>query len=82
MHAPWTMVDIHGAFVALAEELETVGRSSDTIPASDDRTRRQELPLDRDEMVRYALVVLERVRRRDPVLAERLRRHLCDGDQT
>ena len=69
-------VDRHRAIVSLMEELEAIDWYDQRIDATGDEELKQILIHNRDEEKEHAAMVLEWLRRRDPVLSEELRTHL------
>jgi uncharacterized protein len=73
-------VDNHRAYRSLMEELEAVDWYAQRIDATDDPDLKAVLTHNRDEEKEHAAMVLEWLRRRDPVLDRYLRRYLfTDG---
>jgi len=74
-------IDRHRATVSLMEELEAVDWYDQRIDAATDETLKEVLRHNRDEEKEHAAMVLEWLRRQDPVLDEQLRTYLFkDGD--
>jgi ferritin-like protein len=74
-------IDRHRATVSLMEELEAVDWYDQRIDAATDETLKEILRHNRDEEKEHAAMVLEWLRRQDPVLDEQLRTYLFkDGD--
>lgn len=75
--------DMHRALVSLQEELEAIDWYQQRIDASDDPELVRILAHNRDEEKEHAAMALEWLRRRDPVLDEKLRTYLfTEGDVT
>ena len=73
-------IDNHRAYRSLMEELEAVDWYSQRIDATDDPDLKAVLTHNRDEEKEHAAMVLEWLRRRDPVLDRHLRTYLfTDG---
>ncbi|SRR5690606_21047293 len=73
-------IDAHRAIRSLMEELEAVDWYAQRVDATDDDALKAVLAHNRDEEKEHAAMVLEWLRRRDPVLDENLRRYLfTDG---
>ncbi len=64
--------DYHRAIVSLMEELEAVDWYNQRIDAADDEELKTILAHNRDEEKEHAAMVLEWLRRRDPVIAREL----------
>jgi len=74
-------IDRHRATVSLMEGLEAVDWYDQRIDAATDETLKEVLRHNRDEEKEHAAMVLEWLRRQDPVLDEQLRTYLFkDGD--
>jgi uncharacterized protein len=74
-------IDRHRATVSLMEELEAIDWYDQRIDATADDTLKAILRHNRDEEKEHAAMVLEWLRRQDPVLDEQLRTYLFkDGD--
>ena len=74
-------VDRHRAIISLMEELEAVDWYDQRVDATDDPELAALLAHNRDEEKEHAAMVLEWLRRRDPVLDEQLRTYLfTEGD--
>lgn len=74
-------IDRHRATVSLMEELEAVDWYDQRIDAATDEALKEILRHNRDEEKEHAAMVLEWLRRQDPVLDEQLRTYLFkDGD--
>ena len=74
-------IDRHRATVSLMEELEAVDWYDQRIDAATDETLKEILRHNRDEEKEHAAMVLEWLRRHDPVLDKQLRTYLFkDGD--
>ncbi|MDN5870727.1 MAG: ferritin-like domain-containing protein [Nitrococcus sp.] len=69
-------IDRHRAFVSLMEELEAVDWYNQRADAAADEELRGILAHNRDEEKEHAAMVLEWLRRRDPLLDEHLRTYL------
>jgi ferritin-like protein len=69
-------IDNHRAIRSLMEELEAVDWYAQRIDATDDPDLKAVLTHNRDEEKEHAAMVLEWLRRRDPVLDGYLRRYL------
>ena len=73
--------EMHRAIVSLMEELEAVDWYQQRIDASRDEALAAVLQHNRDEEVEHAVMVLEWLRRRDPVFDRHLRTYLfTQGD--
>lgn len=74
-------IDRHRATVSLMEELEAIDWYDQRIDAASDETLKEILRHNRDEEKEHASMVLEWLRRQDPVLDQQLRTYLFrDGD--
>jgi len=74
-------IDRHRATVSLMEELEAIDWYDQRIDAATDEALKEVLRHNRDEEKEHAAMVLEWLRRQDPVLDEQLRTYLFkDGD--
>ena len=74
-------IDRHRATVSLMEELEAVDWYDQRIDAATDEALKEILRHNRDEEKEHAAMVLEWLRRQDPVLDQQLRTYLFkDGD--
>lgn len=74
-------IDRHRATVSLMEELEAVDWYDQRIDAATDEALKEILRHNRDEEKEHAAMVLEWLRRQDPVLDEQLRTYLFkDGE--
>ena len=74
-------IDRHRAIVSLMEELEAIDWYDQRIDAATDDTLKAVLRHNRDEEKEHAAMVLEWLRRQDPVLDQQLRTYLFkDGD--
>jgi uncharacterized protein len=74
-------IDRHRATVSLMEELEAIDWYDQRIDAATDDTLKAILRHNRDEQKEHAAMVLEWLRRQDPVLDQQLRIYLFkDGD--
>ena len=74
-------IDRHRATVSLMEELEAVDWYDQRIDAATDATLKAILRHNRDEEKEHAAMVLEWLRRHDPVLDQQLRTYLFkEGD--
>jgi ferritin-like protein len=69
-------LDHHRAIVSLMEELEAVDWYAQRVDATDDESLAEILAHNRDEEKEHAAMLLEWLRRRDPVLDENLRTYL------
>lgn len=69
-------IDRHRAFVSLMEELEAIDWYDQRVDAATDEELRAILAHNRDEEKEHAAMVLEWLRRRDPLLDEHLRTYL------
>jgi ferritin-like protein len=69
-------VDIHRAIVSLMEEIEAVDWYNQRVDATTDPQLKAILAHNRDEEKEHASMVLEWLRRNDPVLDEHLRHYL------
>jgi uncharacterized protein len=75
--------DYHRAIVSLMEELEAVDWYNQRVDATEDEALAKVLAHNRDEEKEHAAMVLEWLRRRDPVLDAHLRTYLfTEGDIT
>jgi ferritin-like protein len=73
-------IDHHRAVTSLMEELEAIDWYDQRIDATDDAELAEVLAHNRDEEKEHAAMVLEWLRRRDPVLDRHLRTYLfTDG---
>ena len=68
--------DMHRAISSLMEELEAVDWYNQRIDACQDSTLKKILAHNRDEEKEHAAMVLEWIRRKDPVLDKELREFL------
>ncbi len=68
--------DMHRAIVSLMEELEAVDWYQQRVDATRDPELKRILAHNRDEEKEHAAMVLEWLRRRDPLLDEQLRTYL------
>jgi len=74
-------IDRHRATISLMEELEAIDWYDQRIDAATDDTLKAILRHNRDEEKEHAAMVLEWLRRQDPVLDQQLRTYLFkDGD--
>ena len=74
-------IDRHRATVSLMEELEAIDWYDQRIDAASDETLKEILRHNRDEEKEHASMVLEWLRRQDPVLDKQLRTYLFrEGD--
>jgi ferritin-like protein len=74
-------IDRHRATVSLMEELEAIDWYDQRIDATNDPALKEVLRHNRDEEKEHAAMVLEWLRRHDPVLDEQLRAYLFkEGD--
>jgi len=72
--------DLHRAIVSLQEELEAVDWYQQRFDAAEDPELKQILAHNRDEEKEHAIMTLEWLRRRDPVLDRHMRTYLfTDG---
>lgn len=69
-------IDRHRAVVSLMEELEAIDWYDQRVDATQDDELREILAHNRDEEKEHAAMVLEWLRRRDPVLARQLEEKL------
>ena len=69
-------IDRHRAFVSLMEELEAIDWYDQRVDAATDEELRAILAHNRDEEKEHAAMVLEWLRRRDPLLDEHLHTYL------
>lgn len=69
-------IDLHRAIVSLMEELEAVDWYNQRVDATSDPTLAAVLAHNRDEEKEHASMVLEWIRRRDPVVDQHLRTYL------
>lgn len=73
-------LDHHRAIVSLMEELEAVDWYDQRVDATEDESLAEILAHNRDEEKEHAAMLLEWLRRRDPVLDKQLRTYLfTDG---
>jgi uncharacterized protein len=76
-------IDRHRATVSLMEELEAIDWYDQRIDGATDETLKEILRHNRDEEKEHAAMVLEWLRRHDPVFDEQLRAYLFkEGDIT
>jgi ferritin-like protein len=68
--------DLHRAIVSLMEELEAIDWYQQRVDATEDAELRAILQHNRDEEAEHAVMVLEWLRRHDPVLDRKLRAYL------
>lgn len=73
-------VDVHRAIVSLMEELEAIDWYNQRVDAAADDELRTILAHNRDEEKEHAAMVLEWLRRNDPVLDRNLRTYLFTSD--
>jgi hypothetical protein len=74
-------IDRHRATVSLMEELEAIDWYDQRIDAATDEALKEVLRHNRDEEKEHAAMVLEWLRRQDPVFDEKLRTYLfAEGD--
>jgi hypothetical protein len=73
---PARTVDMHRAIVSLMEELEAVDWYQQRMDATQDDELRGILQHNRDEEKEHAAMVLEWIRRRDPVFDAKLKEYL------
>jgi ferritin-like protein len=71
-----TTMDMHRAITSLMEELEAIDWYNQRADACKDAELRANLAHNRDEEKERAAMVLERIRRRDPVFDKELRDYL------
>ena len=72
--------DLHRAIVSLMEELEAIDWYQQRVDAAEDGELREILGHNRDEEKEHAAMVLEWIRRRDPVFDAKLHEYLfTDG---
>ena len=77
---PQTTQDMHRAIVSLMEELEAVDWYQQRMDATQDGELRAILRHNRDEEKEHAAMMLEWIRRRDPIFDTKLREYLfTDG---
>ena len=69
-------IDYHRAMVSLMEELEAVDWYNQRVDATDDEDLAAVLAHNRDEEKEHAVMTLEWLRRRDPMLDQQLRTYL------
>ncbi|HEX7007983.1 MAG TPA: encapsulin-associated ferritin-like protein [Alphaproteobacteria bacterium] len=69
-------IDNHRAIVSLMEELEAVDWYAQRIDACEDAELKAILTHNRDEEKEHAAMILEWLRRRDPVFAKQFKGHL------
>ena len=72
--------DMHRAIVSLMEELEAIDWYQQRVDATSDEALRTILAHNRDEEKEHASMVLEWIRRRDPVFNEQLRKYLFTSE--
>ena len=70
------VIDRHRAVVSLMEELEAIDWYDQRVHATDDPTLKEVLAHNRDEEKEHAAMVLEWLRRHDPVLDKFLKMYL------
>ena len=70
------LIDRHRAIASLMEELEAVDWYDQRVAATDDEELKTVLAHNRDEEKEHACMVLEWLRRQDPVLDRNLRKYL------
>jgi uncharacterized protein len=68
--------DMHRAIVSLMEELEAIDWYQQRVDACKDAELRSILAHNRDEEKEHAAMVLEWIRRRDPVLSKEMKDYL------
>ncbi|HET7267302.1 MAG TPA: ferritin-like domain-containing protein [Oleiagrimonas sp.] len=74
-------IESHRGFVSLMEELEAVDWYNQRVDASNDEQLKAILAHNRDEEKEHAMMVLEWLRRHDPVLDKEMRTYLfTEGD--
>ncbi len=71
-----TTTDLHRAIRSLMEEFEAVDWYQQRVDACQDDDLRAILAHNRDEEKEHAAMVLEWIRRRDPVMDEQLKKYL------
>jgi ferritin-like protein len=76
---PYTR-DMHRAIRSLMEELEAVDWYQQRVDAAHDAALKEILAHNRDEEKEHAAMVLEWIRRQDPVFDEQLRRYLFTAE--
>jgi ferritin-like protein len=69
-------IDRHRAIASLMEELEAIDWYDQRVDAADDQELKAVLAHNRDEEKEHAVMTLEWLRRRDPVLDKHLRTYL------
>jgi len=69
-------MDMHRAIVSLMEELEAVDWYNQRVDACDDAELKAILAHNRDEEKEHAAMILEWIRRQDPVFDTQLRKYL------
>jgi ferritin-like protein len=74
------IIDKHRAITSLMEEFEAVDWYDQRIAATNDRELKAILAHNRDEEKEHAAMVLEWLRRRDPVLDANLRKYLFNEE--
>src|ERR1700758_5515601 len=72
--------DLHRAIVSLMEELEAIDWDQQRVDAATNDELRAILAHNRDEEKEHASMVLEWIRRRDPVFDEQLRKYLFTSE--
>ena len=72
--------DMHRAIVSLMEELEAVDWYNQRVDACKDAELKAILEHNRDEEKEHAAMVLEWIRRRDPVLDKEMKDYLFSND--
>ncbi len=73
--------DLQRALSSLKEELEAVNWYQQRIDVTEDAELARVLAHNRDEEKEHAAMVLEWIRRRDPIFAEKLRTYLFTGGE-
>ena len=68
--------DMHRAIVSLMEELEAIDWYQQRVDAAGDDALRTILAHNRDEEKEHAVMVLEWIRRHDPVFDEQMKKYL------
>jgi ferritin-like protein len=72
--------DLHRALISLQEELEAVDWYQQRADATKDEALRGVMIHNRNEEVEHAMMVLEWIRRRDPIFDTHMRTYLFRGD--
>jgi ferritin-like protein len=73
--------DMHKAIVSLMEELEAMDWYNQRIDACEDRELADILAHNRDEEKEHAIMLLEWIRRQNPVLDKELKEYLFTSDK-